>query len=184
MLLVNAVREGGHRSAAKFSLAAMVRPSEQTVRFGVIVLYLLSYVYVFTPYVDFVLATFFFLFPFAISFYLDRHDVLKKMAVIVLVVSAIMVALLLTRTWHGAVEGFEYTFEIPLLAIAMAMPVYAGRLVGTDRALAKRLRVTLIVAVASPVVLFLSFRYGLKVPMPHEGLIVDAFEAVRYAARS
>ncbi len=185
VLLANAIREGGHRGGAgTLSPRRLLSPSEHTVRFGTILLYLLAYVYLFVPYVDFALATFLFLFPFALSFYVDRPDILKKMALIILGLSVIMAVLLLSGVWPRAVESFEYAFEIPLAVLAIAVPVYARRLIGDDPLLARRFLITLIVAIASPLFLFLAFRYGLRVQMPHEGLVADAAEAIRYFFRT
>jgi hypothetical protein len=65
----------------------------------------------------------------------------------------------------------------------LAYFTYCRILIGSDGALKKRLRMTLIMSIVPSLVLIPSFKYFLLVPLPVEGGFIELMNIIRYAFR-
>ena len=78
---------------------------------------------------------------------------------------------------------FEYATDVLALLILVVMIIYVSRLAGPGEQNRKRFRITTIVAFVTPLVIIPLFRYGLRVPLPREGGIVEIFNLIYYSLR-
>ena len=185
VLAVNAMRQLG-RDGLKQALSwpkGRIGPREQ--RFFMIIVAIAGYVYVMVPAVDFFLATALFLLVFMAAFHVPEGRALAPNLFLYLA------ALTLAAAWRLAGLN-DQTADAPIVAhfldllsiAAIAGAIWINhRLVATDPAGRRRLRQVLWTAAVTPTVLSLLFRYGLLVPLPHEGLVINLMEAARYSLR-
>ena len=182
ILMVTAVRSVGTeklREALALKFAGF-GPREQ--RFAMIVAAIVGFVYVMVPAVDFFLATALFLLVFMAAFHLpDSRGLMPNLyvylALLVLVVAGRVIGV-------GEVSGFSGGLDIVVLVGIAAAILVNVRIAGADALARRRLRRVLYVVAVTPTVLCIFFRYGLLVPLPHEGVVMNLMEAVRYAFRS
>ena len=142
------------------------------LRFYSIVVLFLSFVYLNIPRIDFFLSAVLFLVVFITSFYFDDANLLKKLFFFYLagvIVLIIFFALGLNKTLGSKVP---YPADMLTLGFILAYCIYAWMLVRQNGALRKKYRTALIVALASPFIVGMIFKYFLLVPMPSEGLVV------------
>ena len=178
LLVHRAARElgaDGVRDALHLPKVDSVSP--RTLRLWMILGGICCYVYVLVPRVDFAVATALFLMPFIYAFHLDREaSVLRNLvAVVAIGVAAGLTSLIAPAEAHDlAVDG------VGLVALVTVAWVNLSAL--RRRGLPLRYWWHgLIISLATPLILSIVFRYGLLVPMPHEGTILSAIDAARYA---
>ncbi len=150
-------------------------------RFAMIVAAIIGFVFAMVPAVDFFLATALFLLVFMAAFHLpDGTGLLPNLTTYLVLVG-------LTIAWRatglGEVPGLEYVLDV-LILIGIAAALWVNwRTTAGDPLSRKRLRHVLWMVAVTPTVLCILFRYGLLVPLPHEGIVINLMEAARYAMR-
>ena len=185
VLVANAMRELG-RDGLKKALSwprGRIGPREQ--RFLMIVLPIAGYVYVMVPAVDFVLATSLFLLVFMAAFHVPEGRGLAPNLFLYLAVLTLAAVWRLLGLVDALADSPVLAHFLDLLAVvSIIVGVWINRrLTASDPVGKRRLRQVLWTAAITPVVLGLLFRYGLLVPLPHEGLVVNLMEAARYSLR-
>ena len=181
VLIVTAARSLG-RDGLREALSlpkADFAPRQQ--RFAMIVAAIVGFVFVMVPAVDFFLATALFLLVFMAAFHLPDGKGLQPNLATYLVLAA------LTIGWRwiglGAVPGLANGLDV-LILIGIAAALWINwRTTSGDRLARRRLRHVLWMVAITPALLCVLFRYGLLVPLPHEGLVINLMEAARYALR-
>ena len=177
MLVRKAVRDLGAEGVRQTLRLPRARFGSRTQRLLLILGSVCAYVYVFIPVVDFALATAFFLAVFIFGFHLDREaSVARNLAS--LIASTIMVGVAAWVTGDGARDA--------VVDCATAGAVIGIAAVNAWALARQKLPLTawrngLIVAVLTPVLLCPLFKYGLLVPLPYEGTVIGAMDALRYA---
>jgi hypothetical protein len=155
--------------------------SGKTYRFVAIVILLLFLVYMNIPRIDFFLSSLLFLIVFITMFYFDDTGLLKKLLTFYFIGSMVF--------WVFFASGLEQvldarlTFSADYLALVFTILYsgYAWWLVRNNPALKRRYRISMAVALATPLVLCLIFKYFLLVPLPKEGVVVELMDAIRYS---
>ena len=177
LLVRRAVRDlgsDGVRRALSFAGAA---PTPRTLRLVLILGAVIAYVYVFVPRVDFLVATTFFLAVFIFAFHLDREASVARNLYLLLAVTALVVL---------AALALPETLRDPVVDAGTALGVVAAAW-WNARALARQdlplttWRTGLLVALLTPIIVCPLFKYGLLVPLPHEGTVISAMDSLRYA---
>ena len=169
---------GGLRQALSLPEASF-GPRHQ--RFAMIVVAIVGFVYAMVPAVDFFLATALFLLVFMAAFHLpDGRGLLPNLYVYSMLVA-------MTVVWRlvglGGTTGLTHGLDILTLA-GLAGGIWINwRITAGDPTGRKRLRHVLWMVAVTPALLCVLFRYGLLVPLPHEGLVINLMEAARYALR-
>ena len=69
------------------------------------------------------------------------------------------------------------------LICLIIMVFYARKLIKTDNGETKKIRVSLLVAIITPLILCPIFRYPLLTPLPNEGIIMDHLNILYYAIK-
>ena len=155
---------------------------DENIRFYAIVTMLISFVYLYLPRVDFFLAAIQFLLVFITVFYLDDLGILKRMFVFYLGLTLIFTLLLITGLFAYFSSFADYPADILVLIFIPSLAVYAFVLVRNRDGMAKKMRTSLVIAVAAPLVIGVVFKYLLLVPMPFEGMVIELADLIWYAA--
>jgi hypothetical protein len=147
--------------------------------YGIAVLFL-SFVYLNIPRIDFFLSAVLFLSVFITMFYFDEAVLLKKLFFFYLAGTAFFIFY-----FAAGLEGLlspvlPFAKDILTLGFILGYCLYAWRLIRSSPLLRKKYRTGLVVAVVSPFVVGVIFKYFLLVPMPAEGLVVALLDAIWY----
>ncbi|HRY26061.1 MAG TPA: hypothetical protein P5558_16960 [Geminicoccaceae bacterium] len=176
-LIVTTVRSGV--LADRGSLAsALAGQGDVVLIAGIIAAFVVGLV----PRVDFVVAGFFFLLAFTLAFHVHEPRV-AKLALgaffATTLVLLVMAGLGLTPVVRTAAASLV---DLAVLLVAVGTFV-AARAMTTDATARHRMGQCLAVALATPLLLGITFKFFLLVPLPREGLVVVALETVYYAIR-
>lgn len=150
------------------------------LRFYTIVALFFSFVYLTIPRIDFFLAAVLFLVVFITSFYFDDAAILKKLFFFYL--AGIMVLILFFALGLNEALGKTVPFAPDILTACfiVSYSIYAWLLIRSEPVLRKKYRTAMIVALVSPLIVGMIFKYFLLVPMPSEGLVVSLTDYLWY----
>jgi hypothetical protein len=117
---------------------------------------------------------------FITSFYFDDAKLLKKLFFFYL--AGVIVLILYFSIGLNEPLSRVVPFPADILAFCFIVSycVYAWMLIRDNTALRKKYRTAMIVAIASPFIVGLIFKYFLLVPMPAEGLVVTVMDYFWY----
>ena len=156
---------------------------ETRARFIIIAVLFSLLVYVLVPNLDFFVAILLFLSVFITCFYVEDDAVARlsmsiyvALGTVVLLIFATGVDSLLNAVFPGAVD----------LLVLGATLIYSllvwHRLAGNTQA-RKKFRTGLLLSWITPLLLVPIFRFGLLVPLPHEGAVIELMHQLRYLLR-
>jgi hypothetical protein len=154
--------------------------SASTLRYYAIVTLFLSFVYLNIPRIDFFLGSILFLSVFITMFYFDDDGILKKLFFFYLAGIAVIILFFATGLNSFIHKTIPYPGDVLTLCFLLSYWIYAWRLVRKSPALRKKFRTGMIIAVATPFLVILIFKYFLLVPMPTEGLVIEFLDKVWY----
>ena len=174
----NAFKEALRWLASKELLAFL--NSLSNLRFYMIAVLFLSFIYLNIPRIDFFLGAVLFLVVFISSFYFDDAVFLKKLFFFYLAGTVAVVLFFVFRLNQSLGEKIPYAADILVVAFIISYCAYAWSLIRSNRRLRKKFRTALIVAFLAPFLVGMIFKYFLLVPMPYEGLIVAALDYLWY----
>lgn len=183
VLLIHSLRTGG---AKKFIDGLKVRGkgiSDSLIRFFIILLLLLSYVYLYIPKVDFFLASMLFLFVFITCFYFDDMKLIKKYSLFYLAGSSVFLIIFISKLDILLNRIFRYSIDVLSLIFFLSYYTLTFITAHKNHELKKKLRLSLIVAIATPLILCPIFKYGFLILLPKEGGIIALMNLVRYSLR-
>ncbi|MEF2552967.1 tripartite tricarboxylate transporter TctB family protein [Aurantimonas sp. A2-1-M11] len=185
MLLARARRNGGTEAAmASIRHLRPGRMSERSATFWLTAALLVGYVYGLVPRVDFVAATALFLLAFTTLFHLTASAASRLiLALFFIVVLAIGGAASLGYETGIRTSGALIVDAAIWLAVfgASAMLLVVDR---TPEDVARHARQCVVLSLLAPLILGIVFKYGLLVPLPHEGLTIVGTDHVRALLRS
>ncbi len=149
-------------------------------RFFFIVVLFLSFVYLTIPRIDFFLSAVLFLMVFITAFHLGDNTLLKKLFFFYL--AGIIVLTVYFSLGLNARLGRVVPFPADILALGFiaSYAIYAWMLIRTRTLLRKKFKTAMIVALVSPFLVGIIFKYFLLVPMPAEGLVVAVMDYLWY----
>lgn len=142
-----------------------------------------SFIYVFVPRVDFVISIFTFLFFLTTAFYPENELIRKRLTSIFLIESAVFMLLALTGLWDVIYGLYVYTFDILAIFTFAAMVITAFKTAKSEGVDKGKIRTTFWLSLIVPAFLCPVFRYPLRTPLPHEGLIIDYMNLVVFKIR-
>ena len=142
------------------------------LRFYTIVVLFLSFVYLTIPRIDFFLCAFLFLVVFITAFYFDDAMVLKKLFFFYLTGTIVLILYFALGLNDPLSRMVPFPADILTVCFIASYCVYAWLLIRNNPMQRKKYRTAMIVAVISPLVVGMVFKYFLLVPMPSEGLVV------------
>jgi hypothetical protein len=176
ILIANALTTIGWTEAGAAFKTGPLRLTDRTLRFLYIVAVIASYVYISIPRIDFFIATVAVLLPFIGTFWLGGNRPIAVSFAMLLLASAMLV---LTASTVGPGPWLDCLAAIVGLVQFYALWRIAGHVPDHHRKLA----LTALVAVGSALVLSVAFKYGLLVPLPHQGVVIDLMDSLYYGLR-
>jgi hypothetical protein len=179
-----AIKDGGMK-ALFFRNAGdtKIQIDEKTRRVLIVVLAIGSFVYVFVSRIDFFVGIATFLFYLTTVFYPENSLIRRRLTWIFSIESAVFALVALIGAWKPIYDAYVYTFDILAIFAFIAMVVTAlttARKEGVDKG---KIRTTFWLSLIIPGLLCPVFRYPLRTPLPHEGLIIDYMNVVVFKAR-
>jgi hypothetical protein len=154
--------------------------SVSNLRFYTIALLFLSLVYLNIPRIDFFISAFLFLVVFITSFYFDDAVLLKKLFFFYL--AGVIFFMIFFMLGLDALLGRVLPFAADILMMIFIATYcgYAWMLIRNNILLRKKYRTAMIVAIVTPFLVGMIFKYFLLVPMPAEGLVVALLDYIWY----
>lgn len=152
----------------------------KNIRFYAVTAVLLSFVFLFTPRVDFFLAAIDFLLVLICMFYLDDDHLLNTLFIFYAVQILVFILFWSTGTNAYLSDYMAFPGDILTLFFILVFGVYVGHLCRGNARLKKKFKTSVIVAVVAPVFIGMIFKYLLLVPMPFEGLVVQVMDFIWY----
>ncbi|WP_417828047.1 tripartite tricarboxylate transporter TctB family protein [Thalassospira sp.] len=173
VLMSRAIRDGGLSQALK-DLPELGRflATENLHRLLVLISLISAYVYALVPNIDFWIASFAFLTVLITLFYIDDPKVFRPLFWPFIVVSIVV----FTIGREQAVNGVTLDVIVAVVAVLQNLLVFI--LFGKNPAYFKKWRVSVLSAVLTPLVLVPAFKFGLLVPLPVEGLVINAMSDI------
>lgn len=150
------------------------------LRFYAIAVLFLSLVYLYIPRIDFFLSAVLFLSVFITMFYFDEAELLKKLFFFYLAGTGFFIIYFVVGLEGLLGPILPFAKDILALGFILGYCLYAWRLIRISSSLRKKFRTGLIVAIVSPLLVGLIFKYFLLVPMPAEGMVVALLDAIWY----
>lgn len=176
-LIVSTVRARAHTSGAGFA-PVLAGQGDVVLIAGIVAAFVVGLV----PRVDFIVAGIFFLLAFTLAFHVHEPRV-AKLALGAFFLTALALLVMAGLGLTPAVRTTAASLVDVAVLLVAAVTFVAARAMTSDAAARHRLRQCLIVALATPLLLGVIFKFFLLVPLPREGLVVLALETVYYAIR-
>lgn len=156
---------------------------EAFVRFAVIVILFVELVYVLVPRVDFFVCILAFLTTFTVAFYLDRAEIIRRWMILYLAIGAAVLLLFVSGLGTLMNDAVPYLTDYLILAVLLGTMVHQWRITEAGSELRRDYRTCLIISWVTPLILTPVFRFGLLVPLPYEGAVVEFMHEVRYVMK-
>ena len=187
VLFVNAIVTGGARRALAGLGRAGGRIEERDFRLIAIVALIAAYVYGLIPRMDFFVATMLFLQAFVVAFYVDRPSLRRVHVAAFCAISVAMCALAALGVTHTRGSDTALLIDVAGMAVFATLAAYTYAVVVIGRESPehrRRFRIALTISVVVPLVLCPIFKYLLLVPLPVEGIAIEAMDHLSYALRA
>jgi hypothetical protein len=183
-ILVHGMKNGGGAALkVLFAERKQAGISEAGYRFIAILLPLFSLVYMNLARIDFFLCIALFL-SFTITvFYIDDMELMKKLTFFYLIQMAVLLFLFLFKIDSKLNALFPYSIDVVALVLLAVLIIRMFRALSGNTAYRRKFRHSMIMSFLIPLLLVPAFRFLLRVPLPHEGGIVDLMYLVYYAFR-
>ncbi|MGD2269830.1 MAG: hypothetical protein PVI06_05475 [Desulfobacterales bacterium] len=154
--------------------------SVSNLRFYTIAVLFLSLVYLNIPRIDFFISAFLFLVVFITSFYFDDAVLLKKLFFFYLAGVVFFMIFFMLGLSAPLSQVLPFAADILMICFIAAYCGYAWMLIRNSDLLRKKYRTAMIVAIVTPFLVGIIFKYFLLVPMPAEGLVVAFLDYIWY----
>lgn len=186
LLIRNALKEVGLKELGRvfrwICSAEMVRflKSASNIRFYAVTVLFFCLVYLNISRIDFFLCSVLFLVAFISMLYFDDDILLKKMLFFYLAGTLFFIVYFVLKVPVILEPILPFASDWLTLAFIISYCIYIWTIIRTNPALRKKFKTSLILGVTAPFLIGSIFKYFLLVPMPNEGLIVTAMDAIRY----
>ena len=169
------------RQAAGSLLAGSEKGLDSSlISFGIITLLFCELVYVLVPNIDFFVCVLLFLTVFTAAFYVEGVNIIRASMGSYLAIGAVVLVVFLTGL-DGLIDaGYPHLTDLVVLAATLAAMVWLWRQLAGEPQQQKKFRTCLLVSWATPLILLPVFRFGLLVPLPHEGAVIDLMHQIKY----
>jgi hypothetical protein len=151
------------------------------VRFYAIVFNLLVFVFLMVPHIDFFLAAIYFLLVSFVMFYFGDYKHLLKIFSLTGCSSFVLWFFIFFGLGEKMVGITEFGADWLVIFFLSILCLAAVKSVKGQQELKRKVQLSLIIAFVAPLAIGILFKYFLLVPMPHEGLIVQLLDSIRYA---
>ncbi len=155
-----------------------------TYRVLLVVLEFFILIFLLIPNVDFLISLIFFLMGIMGMFYLDRIVLFLKVGTFLAAWTLVLCILMWSGLATMLVGVFEFTLDILVFLLTVALYVIMRKEAVKDPSLKKKLKIVTLLSIFVPLLVTVVFRYFLLVPMPVEGLFFDRIcNSIYYSLR-
>jgi hypothetical protein len=180
ILLANAVRTGGASAALRAFRRQKTHASAGSEAFWIVGGVLGAYIYILVPRVDFIAATTLLLFTLVAVFDLRSTRAARRALLVYAATAAAVLgmALFLFELPPQSAEAYARDASVwMVVAVSMGVVAVALREEPENRT---RFARCVWVSLLTPLILSTSFKYGLLVPLPNEGVTIEVLDRIRY----
>ena len=153
----------------------------EVIRFYGIVANLLVFVFLMVPRVDFFLGSILFLLVCFFMFYLRDAVLLIKVFWFTVSTATLLSVFFIMGLGETALKYLGFAQDWLVIGFIISLCLLVGRNVSGQVEVAKKYRLSIIIAFVAPLTIGVIFKYFLLVPMPFEGLIVQLLDSIWYA---
>ena len=153
----------------------------EVIRFYGIVVNLMVFVFLLVPRVDFFLGAILFLLVCFFMFYLRDAVLLLKVLLFTVSAAGFMILYFILGLGETVLKDVEFSQDWLVLGFIFSLCLLVGRNVKGQPEVARKYRLSLIIAFVAPFTIGVIFKYFLMVPMPFEGLIIQLLDSIWYA---
>jgi hypothetical protein len=180
VLMVQSIKEGGLASLMNKSHGSILGTLDKNIRFITIIIIFSTYVYLYIPHIDFFVCTFLCLVVFITLFYLDDSKLMVSLAGLYIIESIIFYIMIKTGLKETLNAAIPFGIDYVAMMLAIIFIGYSAWKVSNHIELKKKLWLAVMISFLVPLILTPIFQYGLLVPLPTEGLIIDRMDVIRY----
>ena len=175
-LIANALVTIGWAGAGESFRIGSLDLTDRRLRFALIIAVIVTYVYVAIPGVDFLIASTTTLLSLIGGFWFGGRRPVALMLVLVVLAALVQIVLAAVAGSGPLLDSFS--------ALAGVVQFYAlWRLAAGDRLRQRRAAATVAIALGVSLFLCIAFKYGLLVPLPHEGVVMEFMNSLYYGLR-
>lgn len=183
-IALKAVHGDGIKSVFTFLLSrecVQFLQKKEIIRFYGIVFNLVFFVFLMVPRIDFFLAAILFLLICFFMFYLGDAKLLLRVLWFTVFIALFIGVVCAFALGEMFAPGLDFAPDWVVLGFIASLCVFVGKSVKGRPELAKKYRLSIILAFVAPLTIGVIFKYFLLVPMPYEGLIVQLLDSIWYA---
>ena len=156
------------------------RINESNMRFLIIAVLFIELVYVLIPNTDFFIANLLFLSVFTVAFYMDTAVLIKRAMRVYLGIGVGVLAAYVAGFTDVPGEGISLVVDVAVLAVTLGFMVSVWRTVAANPETRRAFKLCMTISWITPLILTPLFRFGLLVPLPYEGIVVEYMHDARY----
>ena len=184
LLLYVSIRDGGLSTLiGEIKNRTGQKIDDKNIRVWIIFLSLSSFIYVFIPYIDFVVSIATFLFFICSVFYSKSLSVFRNITLFFIAETFVFIVLFSLGIGKYLIGIYPYTMDVLALLFLIAMNIYARKLMKKDGLPAKKINTVMWLSIITPMILCPVFRYPLLTPLPNEGIILDHMNWIYYSIK-
>lgn len=180
-LLLRAISAGGARAAiTELAQGAWGNAFRSAIDLWIVCLVLAAYILVLVPRIDFPIATILTLFTFLAVYYVERPSAAMRSLAVFISINALLLAATAVGFQPASRSAAFYWRDAAVLVATLLQVALVAFAVRRDEEAWLRFRRIVVVSTITPLLLSVVFKYGLIVPLPAEGLVVEIMERIRY----
>jgi hypothetical protein len=184
ILLRNAIRTGGARAALASLGCWAEADGKATTRMLAAIGIVTGYVFGLIPRVDYVIATTLFLQAFIATFYVGRTEIMRYQIATFLFVATAAFLCDLLGLYPSPGTPPRFALDLIALLVTVGLALLSWRRLAPVVIARRRFAITIAVSLAVALLTSVSFKFGLLVPLPAEGVVVRAMETVYVTLRA
>lgn len=181
LLLRRAYVDGGTHRLFTFTYKGSL--SDRTWRFISILLIFGFSTYLYLPHVDFFITVMLTLIVMTTVFYFDHQKLQIQYTLAFVGSSCLMVLLFASGIANSLIELNIYSIDILSVFIYLGYVIYCYWHIPKDQKdLVRKFKVSVVVSMVIPLFLCPAFKFGLLVPLPKEGIVIELMSIIRFSA--
>lgn len=181
ILCLLAISLARHSNVAGERSSVPKEVSESTISLLIISTLFCMLIYVFVPRVDFFVSILLFLSVFTAVFYVGDPRLSKVALGGFLGISVLTAFVFVTGLAAKINAVIDFGTDFIILIATITLMLWIWLLLSGNTEARARYRTSLLVSWVTPLILVPAFRFGLLVPLPHEGGVIEFMHLLRYA---
>ncbi|MEM7209211.1 MAG: hypothetical protein AAF434_15410 [Pseudomonadota bacterium] len=154
---------------------------ELKTRFTIIVILFCGLVYILMPNIDFFVATLSFLTAFTLSFHVGSQRIARVALGCYICMCLIAFVIAIAIEYAAEQKAMRYALDSAILLGVLSCSIWVHVTCFSDPVARMKSRECLLVSWLTPLILVPVFRFGLLVPLPNEGAVIELMHVIRLA---